>query len=156
MAVSQSNSPNPIRLWFRGLLNSNHALLICLSLAAVFVFALARDAYPIVAYGAFVLLTIITGGVVGRFLWKGPERDPLPPSVTFSDNQFQILNIPPADAENLIRFAVQHRRDLPTPSGIVQGHSSDPSAIRLLDESAARFLQSAATDQSSDGPQHNA
>lgn len=142
MDLSPSNS---LKMQFLGLLRSSHALLgvicvIALVCGCVFVkLDFLAGAYA--CCGVFVVLALIIGC---RFALKGPEADRVQPtlSVVHEDNrvQTQILNYD----NTMIMAALQAvvtRRPLPPPSGIVNGLASDPKAIQLIDEEAARALQ---------------
>jgi hypothetical protein len=130
-----------MRVLLNGLLKSNHSLVLGLSAACLVLFALARDRYPIVAYGAAAMVGILVFVVAGRYVLRGPEGEHGMPSVTFSGNQFQLLNIDQERAEDLVRFAIRNRKPLPPPTGTISGAASDVGAISLLSpEEAVRML----------------
>jgi len=124
---------------------SNHALLGWLALLMLVLFGLARDGYPIVAYTAAGLFVVCSLGVFARFFAKGPEADRLLPSITVSSNLLEIANIDAEFAAELMKLGLKHQKALPPPTGIVQGLSSDPNAIKILspEESAHLALSDA-------------
>ncbi len=140
-APSQSSSGGSVKVLLSGLLKSNHSLVLGLGATCLVLFALARESYAIVAYGSAFLVAVLVGVVAVRFAIKGPEAEHALPAVTFAGNQFQLINIDQATAEDLVRFAIRNRKALPLPSGVLQGPASDPLSIKLLSPTEAKTLQ---------------
>ena len=94
----------------------------------------------LVAFISVGLLAAIVVAVVGRYVVKGPELDRGLPTVSVADSYFQVVNIDSSTAESLAHFAIAHRRELPSPTGLVEGASSDLDSVRMLSPEEARHL----------------
>jgi hypothetical protein len=143
MAPSQSPETGKWSLALQAFLRSAHALIFSLSLLTLVLFFLAAAEYPIVAYlasGLFALCVIV---VLLRYAVKGPEQDRAQPSLTYSPQQLQIVNMDPAAMESLANMMVHGRQPLPPAAGILVGPASDPSSLRELTVEEARLLHDA-------------
>lgn len=130
-----------------GFLRSSHAVLAVLAIICLFFFYFSKDlpAFSFVAYGSFVLFSLLLAIVVIRFGTKGPEADRLQSVVTISHTETRITNIEPElmgreFLMKLIKALVALRQPLPPPTGTLQGPASDPASIKELSvEDAARL-----------------
>ncbi len=138
-----------VRMAVQGMLRSSHALIFGLGIGALVLFGLARTGYPIAAYVATGLFSVCVLGVVGRYIVNGPEQDRAQPSLTYSPQQLQIVNVDPVAMEALAKVMVLNRQPLPPPAGILIGPASDPAALQLIsNEQAEKLVELDAADAS--------
>lgn len=130
------------------ILRSPHAALVLLGVAAVVGLGLSLQHHnDFGTVGCTVLLWFVILCVGVRFLLKVPEVDRMQPSflVSHQDNRFQaqILNMGGGTQEviDLVRNAVQNRKELPAPVARLNGPASDPSSIQEIDPIEAEDLE---------------
>ncbi len=141
MVLSASDNLAP---FWRGV-RSPQALMVGLGGVCAVFFGLAREAYPIVAYGFALLVGVQVLVVVVRYAIRGPEADRLQPTLTIvhsgAQQMVQMQNVDPAEMEALIKHAVKFRKPLPPPAGIVRGSAADPAAIVEISAAEAETLR---------------
>lgn len=139
MVQSPSGRFSWLRVWLTGKFRSAHSLLITTLTACFGFFWLARDAYPIIAYGSFGLFAVCAGVVFLRYHRRGPEGEHGLPEMSWTGNQMQVINVDldSESVERLARLAAETRQQLPPPAGLIEGSASDKKAIRMLTEKEA-------------------
>src|SRR5438034_6542039 len=146
MVPSASDSPSALLTPIWRSVRSPQALLVALSGVCAIIFGLARESYPIVAYGAGSLVAFEMLVVVLRYAIKGPEADRVQPTLTIVHSSAQqVVELRNVDAEEmaaLLRLAARFRRPLPLPAGVVRGSAADPGAIvEITREEATALLR---------------
>jgi hypothetical protein len=136
---------------------SPQALLVALAGIDAMFFWLARESYPVVAYGVAALFGIEVLVVLARYAKKGPEADRVQPALTvFQDYSGQVVDFRNVDADEmraLLKVVARFRRPLPPPNGIVRGSAADPDAIvEISTEEAAKLLREDVGEESGQLP----
>lgn len=125
-----------------GFLRSSHALLGLLAILCFLFFLVAAD-FPLIIYGSFFIFCALALAVVYRFHRHGPEVDRQQPIITFSQTETSIFNIEPSSMDvdefrELVMYVVKHRKELPLPTGVIEGRASDPKSIRVISREEAK------------------
>lgn len=127
-----------------GFLRSSHAMIALFTTICFLFFLFSPN--PIFSYIAIAIFFVIVIAVIGRYIVKGPESDRQQMSVTVTHSEARFMNVEPnvvfdASVKEIItEIITKGRRPLPSPAGIIDGSSSDLSAIRILSVEEAEKL----------------
>ena len=153
MEQSQSSRFSWLRVWFKGTFRSAHSLLIAALVVCLGFFWLARQSYPIVAYGAFFLFAACMAVIFILYFKRGPEAEHGLPTYTWTPSRVEVVNVvDPKLIEPLARLAAEFRQPLPLPAGIIEGSATNPRDIKPLspDDAKEIAIQDVASDKATE------